>query len=289
VKLLLTGSGGQLGRAVAALAPSRGHTLVAVDLPGFDITDAGAVRSLVDSVRPDVIVNAAAFTAVDAAETAEDAALAVNGTAVGYLARACEAVGATLAHVSTDYVFDGGGDRPWREDDAFGPRSAYGRTKLAGELAARLASRHVIARTAWLFGDGPSFVTAIRKQLDSGNRRLSVVADQRGCPTYAVDLADALLRLLDAGATGTFHVVNDGATTWHGFAVEIVRQLGLDAEVIPVSTAQFPRPAPRPANSVLDTSKLRTVLGGPLPPWQDALARYLTASGAAPATRPDSV
>lgn len=276
MKLLLTGSGGQLGRALQRLAPERGHSLVAVDLPGFDITNAESVRDLVAAVRPDAIFNAAAYTAVDAAEADESGAEAVNSTAVRTLAAAADAAGALLVHVSTDYVFGGHGQRPWREDDPVAPESAYGRTKLAGERHAAHARRHIIARTAWLFGEGANFVVAIRKQLAAGTHQLRVVADQRGCPTYAVDLGDALLRLLDAGVTGPFHVVNDGETTWHGFATEIVRQLGVEAEVLPVTTAEFPRPAPRPANSVLDTSRLRAVLGAPLPPWQDALHRYLT-------------
>ena len=153
--------------------------------------------------------------------------------------------------------------------------SVYGRTKLAGERAAELARRHLIVRTAWLFGDGANFVAGIRRQLDAGAKTLRVVSDQRGCPTYTVDLADALLRLLTTSAQGVIHAVNAGNATWFEFAQEIVRQLGSDVEVVPISTADGARQASRPAVSVLDTSELRRILGSELPPWQDALARFL--------------
>ena len=275
MRLLVTGSRGQLGRALQHAAPGHGHEFFGYDLPELDITEPAAVQGAVASVRPDAIINCAAFTAVDAAEKQEAAALVVNGTSVTNVARAAEAVGAVLLQLSTDYVFDGKADRPYREGDPPRPVSVYGRTKLAGERAAELARRHLIVRTAWLFGDGDNFVAAIRRQLDAGAKTLRVASDQRGCPTYAVDLADALLRLLTTGAQGVIHAVNAGNATWFEFAQEIVRQLGSDVEVVPISTADAARQAPRPAVSVLDTSELRRILGSELPPWQDALARYL--------------
>jgi dTDP-4-dehydrorhamnose reductase len=275
MRFLVTGSNGQLGRALARVVSRQGHEFIGVDLPEVDITDAGAVERLTQSVRPTAIINCAAFTAVDRAETEEPAALAVNGTAVGHLAEAANRIGAVLVQVSTDYVFDGTSRRPWREDDPTNPVSAYGRTKLAGEQATVAAREHLIARTAWLYGEGHNFVEAIRKQLLGGNRSLKVVDDQHGCPTLALDLADALLRLLDRGGRGTFHVVNDGVTTWWGFAREIVEQLGYDAQVLPITTAEAGRPALRPAYSVLDTGRLSGLLGAGLPRWQDALRRYL--------------
>ncbi len=272
----MTGSRGQLGRALEAACGSRGIPFVGADLPELDVTDASAVRRAVADAHPTAIVNCAAFTAVDAAEAHEAEALAVNGSAVETLASAADRAGATLIHLSTDYVFDGTAERPYREDDPPAPRSAYGRSKLAGELAAARAARHLIVRTAWLFGGGgANFVEAIRRQLNAGARELRVVNDQRGCPTYTVDLADVLLRLLALGTMGVIHAVNAGSATWFEFAKEIVRQTGRDAEVVPITTVEAGGAAARPAASVLDTSELRRILGSDLPPWQDALARYL--------------
>jgi dTDP-4-dehydrorhamnose reductase len=275
VRLLVTGSRGQLGRALQHAAPKHEHEFLGYDLPELDITDPNGVQAAVAGVRPDAVINCAAFTGVDAAEKQEAAALAVNGTAVTNVARATDAAGALLLQLSTDYVFDGKADRPYREGDPAKPISAYGRTKLAGERATELARRHLIVRTAWLFGDGANFVASIRRQLDAGAKTLRVVGDQRGCPTYAVDLAEALLRLLEGGAQGVVHAVNAGSATWFEFAREIVHQLGSGAEVVSISTAEAARQAPRPATSVLDTSHLRAILGSDLPPWQDALTRYL--------------
>lgn len=279
MRLLVTGSRGQLGRALEPLAPGFGHEFVGVDLPELDITDADAVWRAVDAASPGAIVNCAAYTAVDAAESDEAKASAVNGGAVSTLADIADRHGIVLLQISTDYVFDGTAQAPIREDQETNPQSAYGRTKLAGEVAAARARRHLIVRTAWLYGEGANFVGAVRRQLDGGNRVLRVVADQAGCPTYAEDLASGLLRLLGAGAEGVVHAVNSGSTTWYGFAREIVRLLGSDAEVVPISTAEMPRPARRPAYSVLDTSRLAALIGAPLPPWQDAIARYLEEPG----------
>ncbi|NIR38414.1 MAG: dTDP-4-dehydrorhamnose reductase, partial [Actinobacteria bacterium] len=242
----------------------------------LDIRDPHAVDRLVTAWQPDVVVNCAAYTAVDRAEEEEEEAREINATAVGGLAAACNRVGAALVHVSTDYVFAGDASRPYREDDPVSPRSAYGRTKLQGEESARRADRHLIVRTAWLYGrGGHNFVEAIRTQIEGGSERLRVVADQTGCPTFCDDLAGAVLALVDVGARGLVHAVNSGHTTWHGFAEEIVRTLGVDLVVEPVPTSAFPRPAPRPAFSVLDTSHLTQLVGHPMPPWQDALHRYL--------------
>ena len=275
MRLLVTGARGQLGRALERAVAHAGHEWIGVDLPELDITDRGAVLALVASERPHAVINCAAFTAVDAAESQEAAALAVNGTAVGHLAEAADAAGAVLVQVSTDYVFDGESGWAYREDDPVNPLSAYGRTKLAGEREAARARRHVIVRTAWLFGEGNNFVEAILRQVAAGREELRVVDDQEGCPTYAEDLGRALLALVGRGATGVFHVVNAGATTWCGFAREIVRQRSAPVRVTPVSTADMPRPARRPRRAVLDTSRLQGLLGAALPPWQEALARYL--------------
>ena len=275
MRLFVTGSRGQLGRALQRAAAGGGHEYVGYDLPELDITDPAAVYGAVAAAKPDVIVNCAAFTSVDAAEKQEAVALAVNGTAVANVARAADAAGAILVQLSTDYVFDGKAERPYREGDRANPLSAYGRTKLAGERAAEIVRRHLILRTAWLFGEGANFVAAIRRQLDAGQKTLRVVGDQRGCPTFADDLAGALLRLLDGGALGVVHAVNAGDATWCEFAFEILRRLGADAEVVPITTAEAGRAAPRPAYSVLDASLFRRIAGADLPPWQDAVARHL--------------
>lgn len=274
--LLVTGSYGQLGRAVLSAAAARGLAPEGRDLDTLDVTDPAAVGDWVAAARPATIVNCAAFTAVDECETREDEARLVNAIAVGHLADACTAAGATLVQISTDYVFGGTASRPYREDDPVSPTGAYGRTKLLGEQAAQRSTRHLIVRTAWLYGrGGRHFVGAIRRQIDSGRRELRVVDDQVGSPTYCDDLAVAILDLVGVGATGTVHAVNDGATSWHGFASEIVRLLAADVEVVPVTSAEFPRPAARPAYSVLDTGRLASLTGRRLPPWRDALARYL--------------
>ena len=192
MRILVTGSRGQLGRALERVAAKRSDVFVGCDLPELDITDAAAVHAAVREAKPDAVINCAAFTAVDAAEVEAQRALAVNGTAVEVLASAADAVGAVLVQISTDYVFDGTARRPYREDDPLNPRSVYGRTKLAGERAAVAARRHLVARTAWLFGEGRNFVAAICKQIESGASTLRVVGDQRGCPTYAEDLAGVL-------------------------------------------------------------------------------------------------
>ena len=276
MKAIVAGCRGQLGRAVMAEGIARGWDVGGFDLPELDITDARALRRAILEAAPQFVVNCAAFTAVDGAELEEDRALAINGTAVAELARLADEAGAVLVQLSTDYVFDGAKSRPYREDDVPRPLSAYGRTKLAGEEAAATASRHLIVRTAWLFGDGGSnFVEAIRRQVDSGARVLRVVADQYGCPTYAEDLATAVIALVEVGASGIVHAVNAGAASWYGFAREIASILGKEVEVVPITTAEAARRAVRPAYSVLDTSRLQGLLGASLPSWQDALRRYL--------------
>jgi dTDP-4-dehydrorhamnose reductase len=276
--ILITGVYGQLGRALVGAARARGLDTVGHDLDTLDITDAAAVERTVAELRPGAVVNCAAYTAVDDCESHQDLAVAVNATAVAHLARACTRCAARLVHISTDYVFAGDATRPYREEDPIGPMSAYGRSKLGGEEAARTTPEHLIVRTAWLYGrGGHNFVEAIRRQIDSGAASLRVVADQSGCPTLSDDLAEAILDLLACHARGVVHAVNSGTTTWHGFACEIARQLGAEVAIEPVTTAEFPRPAPRPRFSVLDTSRLEDLIGRKLPPWQDALARYLEA------------
>jgi len=278
-KILITGVHGQLGRALAGICAERGIEFEGRDIDTMDIGDAAAITGWIVGSKPHAVINCAAYTVVDDCESDEDSALRINGTAVGHIATACNTVGARLVQISTDYVFAGDGDRPYREDDPVAPKSAYGRTKLRGEELAVDARHHLVVRTAWLYGrGGRNFVEAIRGQIDGGAESLKVVADQRGSPTYCDDLAEAVLDLMKADINGVVHAVNTGETTWHGFAVAVSRLLGLDVEVLQVKTGEFPRPASRPAYSVLDTSRLSGVLGRSMPPWEDALARYLEAS-----------
>lgn len=276
--LLVTGSRGQLGGALLAAAAARGVPAEGHDLDTLDITDPVAVERAVLRLRPSAIVNCAAMTDVDRCESEPDAATRINGLAVGNLARAADLAGATLVQISTDYVFPGTGANPWREDDPVDPVNAYGRSKALGESLARTARRHLVVRTAWLFGPGGrNFVEAILGRIAGGATALDVVDDQRGCPTYAPDLAEAILDLLERNARGVVHGVNDGATTWFGFARAIAARAAPEVEIRPVPTSAVPRPARRPANSVLATERLRALLGRSLPPWEDALDRYLEA------------
>jgi dTDP-4-dehydrorhamnose reductase len=276
--ILISGNRGQLGRALARACVDRGIDHEGRDLETLDISDPRDVDEWIVSQRPLAVVNCAADTAVDDCETHHERAMAVNGQAVGYLAAACNAVDATLVQISTDYVFRGDGDRPYVETDTPDPVSAYGRSKLLGEQMAATAGQSLVVRTAWLFGHGGrNFVEAIRSQIETGAASLRVVADQRGSPTYCDDLAAAILDLIDRRARGIVHAVNTGTTTWHGFAVEIARLLDRHVTVEAISTDRSARPAPRPANSVLDTSRLEGLLCRSMPTWQDALARYLAA------------
>ncbi|SRR6056297_327373 len=254
MNLVVTGAGGQLGRDVVLHAESLGDDVVAVDKAALDITDPVAVGELLSRVRPEAVINAAAYTAVDACETNEATAFAVNADAVGHLSAACELVGAHLVHVSTDYVFDGTLDRPYREDDATNPQSAYGRSKLAGEIAAGPSA--TIARTSWVCGEhGNNMVRLVLRLAANPEQDFAFVDDQRGHPTFTADLAPALRTLAAERRSGTFHLTNAGAVSWYEFVREVLSAAGDDPErVRPISTADLdpPRPAPRPANSVLD-------------------------------------
>lgn len=290
VALLVTGARGQLGRDVAAAAASAGFHVVAADSATLDVTDGSSVRSglrsLVARARADVlrpvVINAAAYTAVDAAESDVERAYAVNAHGPAVLAEACAEHGVHLLHVSTDYVFDGDAAAPYRPDDETAPRSRYGRSKLAGELAVLAAEcpAHVV-RTAWLYGaHGANFVR-IMARLERSRETVDVVDDQRGSPTWTADLAAGLVGLAAAAdrvPPGVLHCVNSGQTTWFGLAQAVFTELGADPRrVRPTTTADFPRPAPRPANSVLDTASW-TAAGLPtLRPWRDALSAAVAA------------
>lgn len=288
MSMLVTGAGGQLGRELALrLAPDE-----AVCLPraALDLTDAPAVQATLARLRPRVVINAAAYTAVDRAETEPELAFAVNRDAPAALARACAEIGAALLHVSTDYVFNGASRRSWREDDATGPINIYGASKLAGEQAIQRALlRHLIVRTAWLFGaHGPNFVrSALRLARERGSLR--VVADQTGSPTWAGHLAEALITLarrIAAGEAlpfGIYHYAGAPATSWHGFAEAVVHAavaqglLAAPVPVAPITTAEFPTPARRPAWSVLDGARMAATFGLAPPDWRAGLDHTLAA------------
>ncbi len=277
MKVLVTGAKGMLGTDLVACLASRGHRVVGVDVDELDITRRREVVREVTRLRPDVLINAAAYTDVDGSETNEELAFRVNAEAVENLARACLEAGCRLIHISTDYVFDGKKEGSYREDDLPRPVGVYGRSKWEGEKRLRgILPEACVIRTAWLYGKaGKNFVKAILAQAERKGT-LRVVDDQRGSPTYTRDLAAALATSAELGLTGTYHVTNRGACTWLEFARTILDLAGRrDVEVLPISTAELGRPAPRPANSVLDVGKFEAATGLLLPPWQEALADYL--------------
>ena len=282
LRWLITGGAGMVGTDVRDELLRQGEDAVAVSRAELDVTDARAVEELIGRVKPQVIVNCAAYTKVDAAEEQEAIANAVNGSAVELLAHAADRAGALLTHLSTDFVFDGSRRTPYEVNDATGPLSAYGRSKLIGEHAAARARKHAIVRTAWLFGvHGPNFVEAIRNQVKKGTNPLRVVDDQRGRPTYTPHLAHALIRVSRAAwesedARGIVHYADEPECTWFDFAREIVAAIGSDVPVEPVTSEQFRRPAPRPAYSVLSTERYERITGARPESWHEGLREYLS-------------
>jgi dTDP-4-dehydrorhamnose reductase len=287
MRLLVTGAAGMLGHDVLAGGERAGHELVAVDLPELDITDEAAVAALLERLQGepgslDGVVNCAAWTDVDGAETKREQAHAVNASGAGVLARAAASAGVPLLHVSTDYVFDGvapldgeGRRRPYVESDPTGPHSVYGSTKLEGEREVLAASRaHTVVRTAWLYGvEGKNFVETMLR-LAQERESVQVVTDQIGSPTWSGHLAPALIGLLQREVTGLVHMTGAGEVSWNGFAQEIFRQAEVECRVEPASSERMARPAPRPAWSAL-ASERDDVL--PIPDWRDGLAGYLAA------------
>jgi dTDP-4-dehydrorhamnose reductase len=267
-----------VGHDVRAALETRGEDVIALSRTDLDIADVNAVRDSVRNARPDVIVNCAAYTKVDDAEKNEHLATAVNGSAVEFLAGAANGVGALLVQLSTDFVFDGSKRAPYEINDPTGPLSAYGRSKLVGEQAATGAQKHVVLRTSWLFGVyGPNFVESIRNQVRKGTNPLRVVDDQRGRPTYTPHLAEAIVRVArlaheSAGARGIIHYADQHECTWFDFARSIV---GTGTAVNPVTSDAFPRPAMRPAYSVLSTERYERLTGVQPESWEEGLREYL--------------
>ncbi len=283
MRLLITGAAGMLGHDVGEAAAAAGHELIAFGHGRLDITDAAAVDDAVGGARPDVVVTCAAYTDVDGAETERELAEAVNGRGAGNVARAATAAGAWTIHISTDYVFDGRAREPYVESDRVNPLSAYGRSKLSGELAVADAApqTHTIVRSSWLFGAAGSCFPATILRLASEREELSVVDDQIGSPTFTGHLAAALLTLAGGSPRvgGILHVAATGRCSWFQFSREIVTSAGLQCDVKPGSTAELGRPAPRPAFSVLGTERGSDVPR--LPDWREGLAEYMALTGAA--------
>ena len=308
-KLALIGSNGMLACKVRELASAAGYEVVGFDLPDFDLTNRSQVLAEMGRVQPDVIVNCAAFTNVDGCETQEELATRVNGLGPGYLAEAAMAVDAVLVHISTDYVLDGRKESPYIETDPVGTLSAYGRSKLVGERAIIDSGleHYFIIRTSWLYGPGgKNFVETIIR-LAREREELRVVADQVGSPTYTGDLAEAIYNLLAVSANpwvhqqpttsnqqpaaspqslvpspyGIYHFSNSGHCSWYEFAAEIVAQMQARGEVlkvkrvVPITTAEYPLPAPRPAYSVFSKDKYSAATGAEIPEWEKSLAKYL--------------
>ena len=279
MKIVVTGSGGQLG---SELCRQLGGRAVGLDLPEFDLTDRQGVLRRVANLRPDVVVNTAAYTRVDEAEGRPELARALNADGVAHLVEACRGLDCLLVQISTDYVFGGdvGRSIPYRETDATAPLSVYGHTKLAGERHAAAWTKHLIVRTSGLYGragqrGSGNFVQTILRLARAG-QRLEVVDDQHCTPSYAPHVAGAIRFLIETSARGTYHVVDAGETTWHGFAAEILRQAGLAAELVAISTARRGG-APRPRFSVLDTAAYHALPGAPpAVSWQASLGEYLS-------------
>jgi dTDP-4-dehydrorhamnose reductase len=288
--LVVTGREGQVTKALQALA---GPTLevIALGRDRFDLADEGDASEIFAAFHPDVIVNAGAYTAVDKAESERDLAFAINGRGAGRVARAAAGLSVPVIQISTDYVFDGGGEAPWREDDPVGPIGAYGASKLAGEDAVRAATAdHVILRTSWVYAPWGANFVGVMLRVAAQRPELRVVRDQWGTPTSALDIAEAIVvvarnliaRPDEPALRGTFHLTSQGYTNWADFAREIFAQSaargGVSAQVVSIPSSEYPTPARRPANSRLSTERLARVHGVALPPWRDSLARVLALS-----------
>lgn len=275
MRMLVFGGTGMLGRAVVAQGRRR-HAVLALSHAQADITDRERLLYWARAFAPTVVLNCAAFTQVDACESESERAMLHNGRAVANVVAAARAVGADLLHVSSDYVFDGRAREPYREDAATAPLSVYGQSKLLGEQEALAYERALVVRASWLFGPGgPNFVATIRRLILEGKTPLRVVDDQVGTPTYTPFLARALWDLAGKGLQGILHYRNREPVSWYGFAREIAAHVRSGTEVIPVTTAEFTRPAARPAYSVLDVSRFETTVDRRVEPWEWGLAAYL--------------
>jgi dTDP-4-dehydrorhamnose reductase len=279
MKILLIGARGMLGGDLQPILSVQ-HEVFGKDIQDLDITDPAQTQKAVGALQPQTVINAAAFTDVDGCESQKGRAFAVNAEGAGHVARACRQAGARLIHLSTDYVFDGTSRVPYTEEASPHPLNVYGESKLQGEKAVQEAGgNQLILRTAWLYGKhGGNFVDTILR-LASQQEELRVVDDQRGSPTFTRDLSRAIARLMDKDVRGILHVTNSGACSWFEFAqkiLEIKKPLNDRLRLIPISSRELARPAPRPANSVLDCSRFEGLTGSKMRPWEDALQAYLS-------------
>jgi dTDP-4-dehydrorhamnose reductase len=273
MKALVTGAGGMLGRDVVLAAGNAGHDVVALGHTALDVTDSAAVSEKLGIERPDVVINCAAWTDVDGAESAEEEAMAVNGAAAGVVAAAAAEMGAAVVYVSSDYVFDGAKGAPYVEGDQPSPLSAYGRTKLAGEEATAAANkRHFVVRSSWLFGIGGSNFVETMLRLAADHGEVLVVRDQVGSPTYTWHLAYGIVRLIEGVEFGIHHMAAGGECSWYDFAREIFEQATVECRVLSATTEMLGRDAPRPPFSALGTQREHAI---ELPAWQDGLSGYL--------------
>ena len=277
MKVFVTGVKGQLGYDVVNELEKRGHTAVGVDIDELDITDAAAVEAMLTEVKPDAVIHCAAWTAVDAAEDNIEKCRLVNAGGTENIAKVCKELDCKMMYISTDYIFDGEGTRPWEPDDPVAtPLNVYGLTKYEGEEAVRKnVEKFFIVRIAWVFGKGKNFIKTMIN-LGKTHDHLTVVNDQVGTPTYTYDLARLLVDMIETEKYGNYHATNEGGyITWYDFACEIFRQAGIEVDVAPVSSDQYPAKAKRPSNSRMSKQKLVDNGFELMPTWQDALARYL--------------
>jgi len=278
MRVLVTGAKGQLGHDIVNELMRRDHEAVGVDIEEMDITDVKAVRKVIEETGAETVVHCAAYTAVDAAEDHEELCRRINAGGTENIARVCGELGLKMIYISTDYVFDGEGERPWEPDDERKPLNVYGKTKYEGELTVeKYVEKFYIVRIAWVFGvNGKNFVKTMLN-LGRTQEQINVVNDQFGSPTYTFDLARLLVDMVEAEKYGRYHATNEGICTWYEFAREIFRQADIDVTVIPVLSEQLPNKAKRPHNSRMNKDKLETNGFTRLPAWQDALRRYLQA------------
>ncbi|KQY91989.1 NAD(P)-dependent oxidoreductase [Paenibacillus sp. Root52] len=282
MKILVTGANGQLGRDVVLLLEREGHSVLACDRNQMDITNQAQCNDVISSYHPEAVIHCAAYTAVDAAETDVDGAYKVNAVGTRNVAVAAEKVGAKLIYISTDYVFDGNSAIPYQEYDDTNPQSVYGKSKRAGELLVQsLSTKWFVVRTSWVYGIyGNNFVKTMLK-LAREKPKLQVVHDQKGSPTYTADLANFLIQLMQTEKYGVYHASNSGTCTWYEFTQAIFEEargseyFSIQAHLEPCTTEQFPRPAPRPRNSVMDHLSIRTNELVDLPPWREGLREFI--------------
>ena len=276
MRVFVTGVKGQLGYDVMNELEKQGLEGIGVDIDEMDITDADQVNEVIKEAAPDAVIHCAAYTAVDAAEDNEEICRKVNAQGTENIAKVCEELDIKMMYISTDYVFNGQGERPWEPDDEREPLNVYGQTKYEGELAIEEhVKKFFTVRIAWVFGvNGKNFIKTMLN-LGKIHDHLTVVNDQTGSPTYTYDLARLLVDMIQTDKYGRYHATNEGLCTWYEFACEIFKQAGMDVSVAPVSSDEYPAKAKRPSNSRMDKSKLTANGFQPLPTWQDALSRYL--------------